>query len=80
MTQKEELIAGIRKQHELLSHLVTRLQVSKELSPADCHLYEMTTKEVESNLKGLRKLAIRELIREISTQLQTTHQEELIDE
>lgn len=78
MADKEKLITGLRKQRELLSCLVRQLQKSKDLGSLDCHLYEIKTKEVETNLKKLRKLAVQELVKEISTQTPLLHDEEML--
>ena len=65
MSEKEKLISGIRKQYETLGDLMTELMKRSDLDPASCHLYELTTKQVENNLKKLRKIAVGELTKEV---------------
>lgn len=65
MSNKERLIAGVRRQQELLNLLIVDLQNQEQLDSVLCHRYERATKEVEFNLKKLRKLAAEELVKEI---------------
>lgn len=50
------MIAGIRRQHEILLNLASSLETKELFDESDQKLYESVTKEVERNLKRLRKL------------------------
>ncbi len=65
MIKNEYFIAGIRSQHERLGALIRQLETAEQLDREDCDRYEKTTKEVEQNLRKLRKVVTDELVKEI---------------
>ncbi len=56
MLEKEFMIASLRRQRDLLDHLVSQLNDRDELEKGSRMLYDQVTKHVEHNLKELRKL------------------------
>ncbi len=56
MIEKEFMIASLRKQRELLHHLMLQLGERNELEKGSRLLYDQVTKHVEQNLKELRRL------------------------
>ena len=56
MANQEMLIAGLRSQRELLDRLIKKLSEKPLLSDSDGSLYDSTTKNIEQNLRTLRKL------------------------
>ena len=56
MANQEMLIAGLRNQRELLDELITQLSDKTPLSDSDNVLYDSTTKNIEQNLRTLRKI------------------------
>ncbi len=55
MTEKEFMIASLRKQRDLLNDLMLQLAQKDELEKGSRTLYDHVTKHVERNLKELRK-------------------------
>jgi hypothetical protein len=53
---KEFIIAGLRKQQELLKGLITQLDGKVDLEMRDFRLYDQITKQIEKDLGSLRKL------------------------
>ncbi|OGW85244.1 MAG: hypothetical protein A3C35_04750 [Omnitrophica bacterium RIFCSPHIGHO2_02_FULL_46_11] len=56
MKEKEFMIAALRKQRDLLNGLVSELRSKRELDRTTSTLYDRVTKQVEQDLKKLRKL------------------------
>ena len=56
MFEKQLMINGIRKQQNLLGNLAGRLELTTRLEDSDCRTYEIILKQVEQNLKKLRKI------------------------
>lgn len=56
IANKEIMIAGIRRQHEILLNLASTLEAKELFDESDHKLYESVAKEVEENLKKLRRL------------------------
>ena len=56
VAEKEFMIAGLRKQRDLLNDLVFQLRSKEELDKGARELYDQVTKEVERNLKQLKRL------------------------
>ena len=56
MANQEMLIAGLRSQRELLDRLIKKLAEQPLLSDSDGSLYDSTTRNIEQNLRTLRKL------------------------
>jgi hypothetical protein len=54
--EKEFMISGLRRQRDLLNHLLADLEAKPKLMDDDCSRYETVSKEVEKNLKKLRRL------------------------
>ena len=50
------MIAALRKQRDLLNGLVSELRSKRELDRTTSTLYDRVTKQVEQDLKKLRKL------------------------
>lgn len=67
MGNRDYLIAGIREQRTRLNQLVRKLERRTFLDSRHCKLYERLTKEVEKNLRELRKIALDEILKEIQT-------------
>lgn len=63
MLNKELMIAGLRKQRNMLVDLSRQLEGKDMLDSDDCERYDRTTREVERNLKALRGLVADELAR-----------------
>jgi len=61
MLNKELMIAGLRKQRNMLVDLSRQLEGKDMLDSDDCERYDRTTREVERNLKALRGLVADEL-------------------
>lgn len=59
MTPQKRLVKGIHEQRELLENLIERLDRKEELNCEDYFLYELTTKEVETNLRKLRQVMVK---------------------
>lgn len=57
----ELLIAGLRKQQEILEDLIARLSGHAPLTQTDCALYDLLTTRVEKNLTTLRKTLTDEI-------------------
>ena len=55
--EKEFMVAGLRKQRDLLNELMGRLKSKEELDSESQVLYDQVTKEVEQNLKRLKKFS-----------------------
>ena len=55
--EKEFMVAGLRRQRDLLNELMTCLKSKVELDSESQVLYDQVTKEVEQNLKRLRKFS-----------------------
>lgn len=62
---KEFLIIGMRQQREMLDRLLGQLEQRRLLDEGDYHFFESTAREVEKELKKLRRFAVDELVREI---------------
>jgi len=56
IANKEIMIAGLRRQHEILFNLASTLESKEQFDESDQKLYESVAKEVEDNLKKLRRL------------------------
>ena len=56
MIEKEFMIASLRRQRDLLNHLMSQLGEKNELEKGSRLLYDQVTRHVEHNLKELRKL------------------------
>ncbi len=56
MFEKELMIAGIRKQHDLLRDLIEGLEAKPRFDAFDLSFYEERTKQVARNLKRLRRI------------------------
>ena len=56
LVEKEFMIAALRKQRDLLNGLVSELRSKRELDRTTSTLYDRVTKQVEQDLKKLRKL------------------------
>ncbi len=56
MANQEMLIAGLRSQRELIDQLIKKLSQKNSLCEADGALYDTTTKNIERNLRTLRKI------------------------
>ncbi len=56
MANQEMLIAGLRTQRESLDRLILELTRKKTLSRADSLAYDEATKNVERNLRTLKKI------------------------
>lgn len=54
--EKEFMIASLRKQRDLLNGLVSQIKQKEELDKGTRLLYDQVTKQVEENLKQLKKL------------------------
>lgn len=61
MENQETLIAGLRNQREMIDRLIRELSEKPSLSQSDCALYDSATKNIEQNLRGLRKIAANKL-------------------
>lgn len=70
---KEVIIAGLRKQRDLLQQLISELKVKNQASQETRVLYDEITKQIEQNLKDLRKLKKEHFIdpKELNNQLHT---------
>ena len=55
--EKEFMVAGLRRQRDLLNELMARLKSKEELDCESQVLYDQVTKEVEQNLKRLKKFS-----------------------
>lgn len=55
MSGIEEMVAGLRAQRDLLKNLMTELEGKQTLDHQDRRLYDEVTKQVEQNLRKLRK-------------------------
>ncbi|HNV86402.1 MAG TPA: hypothetical protein PKL97_05500 [Candidatus Omnitrophota bacterium] len=55
--EKDFLIAGIRKQCRELEDLITELDEKQVLTDGDWRRYDDTTKQVERDLRYLRRLS-----------------------
>jgi hypothetical protein len=53
--EKEFMIAGLRRQRDLLNDLILRLRGREKLDDEARLLYDSITKEVEENLRRLKK-------------------------
>lgn len=51
----EEMVAGLRMQRDLLKNLMAELEGKQTLDHQDRRLYDAVTKQVEQNLRKLRK-------------------------
>lgn len=56
MATQEMLIAGLRSQREMIDKLIKKLSEKSLLTESDCSLYDSTTKNIEQNLRTLRKI------------------------
>ncbi len=61
MANQQMLIAGLRNQREMLDKLIKQLSDKTGLSKADGSLYDSTTKNIEQNLRTLRKIVENQL-------------------
>ncbi len=61
MSQNEFLIMGLRRQREILDDLIHTLERKKELGSRDGKIYDARTKEVEKNLRRLRRTVAEEV-------------------
>ena len=52
----QALIRDLRRQRELIDRLIVKLSEKPALSRADNSLYDSTTKNIEQNLRTLRKI------------------------
>ena len=57
IVEKEFMMAGLRKQRDLLNELIQHLKSKSDLDPEARVLYDHVTKEVERNLKQLKKFS-----------------------
>lgn len=65
MSRSEYLIAGIRKQKDLLEHLLYALEQKNSFDFYDYQKCEYSTREVEKGLKRIRHIAADEILKEI---------------
>ena len=56
MLEKEWLISGLKRQYDLLSDLINQMENKPFLDSNDSSFYDERTKQIEKNLKRLRKL------------------------
>ncbi|MDP3921196.1 MAG: hypothetical protein Q8R76_10385 [Candidatus Omnitrophota bacterium] len=63
MSQREYLITGIRDQKNKLERLSNVLESQSDIDPLNWQVYEYATREVESSLRKLRKMAAAEFIK-----------------
>lgn len=56
MMEKRLMIAGLKKQRELLGELILDLEKKPRLSDSECELYQKRTRLIETNLRKLRSL------------------------
>lgn len=54
-SEKEFMIAGLRRQRDLLNELIAQLKFKEELDSKSQLLYDQVTRKVEQNLKRLKK-------------------------
>ena len=57
MSRQKQLVLKLRKQRDLLSALIARVQDAEELS-AVSPAYDSTTKQIEENLKNLKRFLL----------------------
>lgn len=56
MFEKKLMIAGLRKQQDLIGELIGHLEERAKLDPSDGRLYDNKTTLVARNLRKLRKI------------------------
>jgi hypothetical protein len=56
MADQKMLISGLRSQREIIDRLIKKLSEKPALSVSDGLLYDATTKNIEQNLRTLRKI------------------------
>lgn len=55
MFEKEKMICGLRRQHQLLSDAIRRLEGKPHWDAQDLRLYDERSKLLERNLKKMRE-------------------------
>lgn len=55
IVEKEFMLAGLKRERDLLNELIIRLNSKEDLDLESRTLYDQVTKEVEQNLKQFKK-------------------------
>jgi len=56
MFEKELVISGLSRQHDLLKELIDQLEMKPNFDTEDCYFYSERTGTVASNLRRLRRI------------------------
>ncbi|MCM8775436.1 MAG: hypothetical protein NC930_03685 [Candidatus Omnitrophica bacterium] len=60
MTFKQSVVTELKKQQALLNKLIVELESKERLEGLDCGYYDAITRQVEHDLKDLRRMMTRE--------------------